>query len=126
MKPTAILLNCARGKIVDQVALHAALRDGQIAFAGIDVTEVEPVASEDPILTLPNIYVTPPPSRLFADIPRGVRPETGRKRQLRVDRAGAARFNQPRCDPKPSPCNELAMGDVGRTCQTSRRVCRSR
>ena len=59
MKSTAILLNCARGKIVDQVALHAALRDGQIAFAGIDVTEVEPVASEDPILTLPNIYVTP-------------------------------------------------------------------
>ena len=59
MKPTAILVNCARGKLVDQVALHAALRDGQIAFAGIDVTEVEPIASEDPILTLPNCYVTP-------------------------------------------------------------------
>ena len=59
MKPTAILLNCARGKIVDQVALHAALRDGQIAFAGIDVTEVEPIDAEDPILSLPNIYVTP-------------------------------------------------------------------
>ena len=59
MKSTAILINCARGKLVDQVALHAALRDGQIAFAGIDVTEVEPVASEDPILTLPNCYVTP-------------------------------------------------------------------
>ncbi len=59
MKRTAIVLNCARGKIVDQVALQAALRDGQIAFAGIDVTEVEPVDSEDPILSLPNIYVTP-------------------------------------------------------------------
>ncbi len=59
MKSTAILINCARGKLVDQVALHAALRDGQIAFAGIDVTEVEPVASEDPILTLPNCFVTP-------------------------------------------------------------------
>ena len=59
MKPTAILINCARGKLVDQVALHAALRDGQIAFAGIDVTEVEPIASEDPVLTLPNCYVTP-------------------------------------------------------------------
>ena len=59
MKPTAILLNCARGKIVDQVALHAALRDGQIAFAGIDVTEVEPIDPEDPILSLPNVYVTP-------------------------------------------------------------------
>ena len=59
MKSTAILINCARGKLVDQVALHAALRDGQIAFAGIDVTEVEPVASEDPILSLPNCFVTP-------------------------------------------------------------------
>ena len=59
MKPTSILINCARGKIVDQVALHAALRDGQIAFAGIDVTEVEPVSSEDPILDLDNCYVTP-------------------------------------------------------------------
>lgn len=59
MKSTAILLNCARGKIVDQVALHAALRDGQIAFAGIDVTEVEPIDPEDPILTLPNIHITP-------------------------------------------------------------------
>ena len=59
MKSTAILINCARGKLVDQVALHAALRDGQIAFAGIDVTEIEPVASEDPILSLPNCYVTP-------------------------------------------------------------------
>ncbi len=59
MKPTAILLNCARGQIVDQVALHAALRDGQIAFAGIDVTEIEPIDPEDPILSLPNIYVTP-------------------------------------------------------------------
>ncbi len=59
MKSTAILINCARGKLVDQVALHAALRDGQIAFAGIDVTEVEPIASEDPILTLPNAFVTP-------------------------------------------------------------------
>lgn len=59
MKPTAILVNCSRGQIVDQVALHAALRDGQIAFAGLDVTEIEPIDPEDPILSLSNIYVTP-------------------------------------------------------------------
>jgi D-3-phosphoglycerate dehydrogenase len=59
MKPSAILLNCARGPIVDQVALHAALRDGVIAFAGIDVTEREPIDMEDPLLSLPNVFVTP-------------------------------------------------------------------
>ena len=59
MKPTAILINCSRGQIVDQVALHAALRDGQIAFAGLDVTEIEPIDPEDPILGLSNVYITP-------------------------------------------------------------------
>ncbi len=59
MKPTAIFINCARGKIVDGVALHAALRDGIIAAAGIDVTETEPVDAEDPLLSLDNIIITP-------------------------------------------------------------------
>lgn len=59
MKPSAILLNCARGAIVDPTALHAALRDGVIAAAGIDATEVEPIDPEDPLLTLDNIIVTP-------------------------------------------------------------------
>ena len=59
MKPTAILINCSRGQTVDGVALHAALRDGVIAKAGIDVTETEPVDPEDPLLSLDNIIVTP-------------------------------------------------------------------
>ncbi|MEE8364026.1 MAG: NAD(P)-dependent oxidoreductase, partial [Dehalococcoidia bacterium] len=59
MKPTAILINCARGPIIDPVALHAALRDGEIGAAGIDVTETEPIDPEDPLLTLDNILVTP-------------------------------------------------------------------
>lgn len=59
MKPSAILINCARGPIIDPSALHAALRDGEILAAGIDVTEVEPIDPEDPLLTLDNLTVTP-------------------------------------------------------------------
>ena len=59
MKPTAILINCARGPIIEPTALYVALKEGQIESAGIDVTEIEPVASEDPLLTLDNLTVTP-------------------------------------------------------------------
>ena len=59
MKSTAILINCARGPIVDPVALHAGLRDGEIEAAGIDVTEFEPVDAEDPLLSLDNLLITP-------------------------------------------------------------------
>ena len=59
MKSTAILINCARGPIVDPVALHAGLRDGEIESAGIDVTEFEPVDAEDPLLGLDNLLITP-------------------------------------------------------------------
>ncbi len=59
MKPTAILLNCARGPIIDPASLYVALKEGQIESAGIDATETEPIASEDPLLTLPNLTITP-------------------------------------------------------------------
>ncbi|MBI4336953.1 MAG: D-glycerate dehydrogenase [Chloroflexi bacterium] len=59
MKPTAILVNTARGSVVDQRALYEALRDGVIAAAGLDVMEQEPVPLDDPLLTLPNCVVTP-------------------------------------------------------------------
>jgi len=59
MKPTAILVNTARGAIVDQPALVAALHDGRIAAAALDVTDPEPPPPEDPILRAPNLLLLP-------------------------------------------------------------------
>ncbi|HMB47084.1 MAG TPA: NAD(P)-dependent oxidoreductase [Afifellaceae bacterium] len=59
MKPTAFLINTARGPIVDQVALYNALVDGTIAGAGLDVFEIEPAPADEPILKLENVIVTP-------------------------------------------------------------------
>jgi len=59
MKRTAILVNTARGPIVDPKALHNALRNRQIAYAALDVTEPEPIPLQDPLLTLDNIVIAP-------------------------------------------------------------------
>lgn len=59
MKPSAILINTARGPIVDQSALYDALRAGVIAAAGLDVTNPEPLPLDDPLLTLPNVVILP-------------------------------------------------------------------
>jgi len=59
MKKTAILVNSARGPIVDPKALYNALRNGQIAYAALDVTEPEPIPLDDPLLTLENIVIAP-------------------------------------------------------------------
>lgn len=58
MKPTATLINIARGGIVDDAALAAALRDKRIAAAGLDVFEGEPQVHPD-LLTVPNVVLTP-------------------------------------------------------------------
>jgi glyoxylate reductase len=59
MKPTAILVNTSRGPVVDCAALYEAVRDGVIWGAGLDVTEPEPLPQDHPLLTLPNVVVTP-------------------------------------------------------------------
>lgn len=59
MKPTSVLINTARGGVIDQAALIAALREGRIAGAGIDVTDPEPPPRGDPIFDVPNLLVLP-------------------------------------------------------------------
>jgi D-3-phosphoglycerate dehydrogenase len=59
MKPGAYLINVTRGGIIDEPALVEALRSGQIAGAGLDVTEVEPLPADSPLWTAPNLIITP-------------------------------------------------------------------
>jgi phosphoglycerate dehydrogenase-like enzyme len=59
MKPTAFFVNLARGPVVDEPALIDALRSGRIAGAGIDVFEQEPVDPANPLLTMPQVILTP-------------------------------------------------------------------
>ena len=59
MKSNAVLVNAARGPVVDPAALYRALKDGKIAGAGLDVTEPEPIGIDDPLLTLENCVIVP-------------------------------------------------------------------
>ncbi|MCZ6528860.1 MAG: D-glycerate dehydrogenase [Chloroflexi bacterium] len=59
MKPGAILINTARGPVVDPGALYRALKEGEIAYAALDVTEPEPIPVDDPLLTLDNCLIVP-------------------------------------------------------------------
>jgi phosphoglycerate dehydrogenase-like enzyme len=59
MKPTAYLINTSRGPIVDEAALVAALRQGKLAGAGLDVYDEEPLPLDHPLRHLPSTVITP-------------------------------------------------------------------
>ena len=75
MKPTASVINTARGPIIAEPALIEALRKGVIAGAGLDVLEQEPPAPDNPLLTMENVVVTPH----VASATTRMRPETRRR-----------------------------------------------
>lgn len=59
MKPGAILLNTARGGLIDEAAVAEALKTGHLAWYGADVVSREPIAADNPLLSAPNCYLTP-------------------------------------------------------------------
>ena len=75
MKPTAVIVNTARGPIIDERALIEALRNGTIAGAGLDVLEQEPPDPDNPLLAMENVVVTPH----VASASTRMRPETRRR-----------------------------------------------
>ena len=59
MKPSAMFVNVARGKVADEAALTATMQGNKIAAAALDVTAEEPLAASSPLWTLPNVFITP-------------------------------------------------------------------
>lgn len=92
MKPTAWLINTSRGPVVDQVALAEALRAGYPGGAALDVTDPEPIAMNDPLLTLPNVLIAP-------HIASGSLATRGKMADMAVDNllAGLAGRRPPNC-----------------------------
>ncbi len=98
MKTTALLVNAARGPIIDGAALADALAEGQIEAAALDVTEREPIDPDDPLLGAPQLHRDPAHRRLLAGVPRPVSDSPGRERDPGANGRDAPRHREPRGD----------------------------
>ncbi len=78
MKPTAVLINTARGPVVDEAALVEALTSGRIAAAALDVFEEEPLPADSPLCRLENALLTPHVASVSPEAMRRLREEVGR------------------------------------------------
>lgn len=96
MKPEAVLVNTARGEIVDPSALARALQEGWIAAAGLDVTDPEPLPADDPLLGAPNLLVLP-------HIGSASHSAREAMADLAVDNLLAALAGRPMPNPAPTP-----------------------
>jgi phosphoglycerate dehydrogenase-like enzyme len=74
LKPTSIVINLARGPIIDEGALVEALQSGKIGGAGLDVFENEPLPSASPLWDMPNVIITPRIGGMSDEYPRQVLP----------------------------------------------------
>ncbi|PRX96555.1 D-2-hydroxyacid dehydrogenase [Allonocardiopsis opalescens] len=88
MKDDAYIINMARGPVIDQDALIDALRTGQIAGAGLDVTDPEPLPAESPLWDLPNVIITPHMTPMLPD-------RTQRSIDMIVENIGRYRRGEP-------------------------------
>jgi glyoxylate reductase len=96
MKPTAVLVNTARGQVIDQQALIAALHAGTIAGAALDVTDPEPLPPDHPLLRAPNALVIP-------HVGSATTRTRARMTDLAVDNLIAGLAGRPLPHPAPSP-----------------------
>ena len=103
MKPTAVLINSARGPIVEESALIDALAGGRLAAAGLDVFETEPVRADSPLLQMDNVVVTPH----VASATSRMRPET--RRRVGREVALVLRNRWPRSCVNPTVLPKLAL-----------------